>query len=232
MKENILVVAAHPDDEVLGCGGTIVKHTKAGDKVRVVILAEGVTSRDKKRSPKKCAGELSQIAKAAQDAGKILGVESVYLHNFPDNRMDSIDLLDVVKVIEDLIERYEPDVVYSHHGGDLNIDHRIIHEAVVTACRPVPGHPVKTILFFEIPSSTEWRAAGTAQLFAPNWFVDVSNTLALKMKALASYQSEMRDWPHVRSVEAIKHLAAWRGATVGTKAAEAFVVGRNIVRYP
>lgn len=229
MSKKILVIAAHPDDEVLGCGATIARHAKSGDEVHVVILAEGVTSRDDRRDPKGRKSELSELSKASHSANEILGVKSLSLHDFPDNRMDSLDRLDVIKVVERFIEKYRPETVYTHHAGDVNIDHKVIHEAVVTVCRPTPSQPVKTILFFEIPSSTEWQTPGSAACFMPNWFVDVSSTMDAKLQALKAYSSEMRPWPHVRSVEAVTHLAKWRGASIGTEAAEAFVLGRNII---
>ena len=224
----ILIIAAHPDDEVLGCGGTIAKHVQNGDEVHVVILAEGVTSRDKVRERESRAGELSQLAQVAQEVGRILGVQSVELHDFPDNRMDSVDLLDVVKVVETFIGKYKPDMVYTHHSGDVNIDHRIVHQAVVTACRPLPGQCVKTLLFFEVPSSSEWQTFGSAPAFLPNYFVDISDCLNKKLQALEAYGSEMRPWPHSRSLAAVEHLARWRGATVGVEAAEGFVLGRKL----
>ena len=225
----VLIIAAHPDDEVLGCGATIARHTKAGDEVHVVILAEGVTSRDIVRARGKRTGELSELSKAAHLANDVLGVKSLSLHDFPDNRMDSLDLLDIVKVVEEKIRLIMPETLYTHHAGDVNIDHCRIHEAVVTATRPQPEQPVKTLLFFEIPSSTEWQPPGSAQPFVPDWFVDVSETISLKMQALAAYRSEMRPWPHSRSYEAVEHLARWRGATIGCEAAEAFKLGRKII---
>lgn len=228
MNNKVLVFAAHPDDEILGCGATIAKHVRNSDEVHVVILAEGATSRDEERNRSHHSSELNELASAAHKAKNILGYSSLSLNDFPDNRMDSIDLLDVVKVIEKKIEQIRPEIVYTHHVGDVNIDHRIIHEAVVTACRPVPSHPVKRLLFFEIPSSTEWQPPQSAPLFAPNWFEDVSYALDAKLKALDAYRSEMRPWPHPRSIEAVRHLARWRGATVGVEAAEAFVLGRNV----
>ena len=230
MNKNILVIAAHPDDEVLGCGGTIAKHARRGDAVHVLILAEGITSRDEKRKPEERSSDLSSLSRAAQSAKNTLGASSLTLRNFPDNRMDSVDRLDVIKVVEHHIDQYHPEIVYTHHCGDLNIDHRIVHEAVMTACRPVPSHFVQTLLFFEVPSSTEWQIPGSAPVFAPNWFVDVSDTLDIKMEALDAYHMEMRPWPHARSREAVMHLAHWRGAMVGMNAAEAFVTGRNLIR--
>lgn len=226
----VLVFAAHPDDEVLGCGATIARHVRLGDEVHVVILAEGATSRDMKRDRDQRGSALSELADAAGRAKAILGYATLTLHDFPDNRMDSLDLLDVVKVVESHIDRINPNTVYTHHAGDINIDHRQLHQAVVTACRPQPLHPVKTLLFFEIASSTEWQTAGSAPPFTPNWFVDVSATLAVKLQALQAYQTEMRPWPHSRSLEALEHLARWRGSSMGVAAAEAFVVGRNLVK--
>lgn len=228
--KKVLVFAAHPDDEVLGCGATIAKHVMLGDEVHVVILAEGATSRDEKRDRGQRRSDLSELAEAAHKAKEILGVASLVLHDFPDNRMDSVDLLDVVKTIESHIDKVRPEIVYTHHGGDVNIDHRCIHEAVITACRPQPLQLVKTLLFFEIPSSTEWQVPGSAPPFTPNWFVDVSATLSTKQTALQVYSAEMRPWPHSRSIEAVEHLARWRGGSVGVEAAEAFVVGRNLVK--
>ncbi len=226
--KKVLVIAAHPDDEVLGCGATIARHAQLGDEVHVVIMAEGATSRDEKRDREHRSLELSGLAESAHRAKDILGINTLILHDFPDNRMDSVDLLDIVKVVEHHIERVRPEIVYTHHVGDVNIDHRRIHEAVITACRPQPLHPVKTLLFFEIPSSTEWQTSGSAAAFLPNWFVDVSKTIELKMEALEIYDSEVRQWPHSRSIKAIEYLARWRGACVGCNAVEAFMVGRHI----
>ncbi|OLP15649.1 GlcNAc-PI de-N-acetylase [Leptolyngbya sp. 'hensonii'] len=227
--QTVLVVAAHPDDEVLGCGGTIARHALAGDTVHLLILAEGATSRDLLRDRSQRQSELSALATAAHRAAGILGATSVSLHDFPDNRMDSCDRLDVVKVIEQVAQQYAPTIVYTHHSGDVNIDHRCIHDAVVTAFRPLPGSLVSTLLFFEVASSTEWQPPGSAPAFIPNWYVDISATLDLKLQALAAYTSEMRPWPHARSLEAIQALAQWRGATIGVSAAEAFVLGRHRV---
>ena len=142
--------------------------------------------------------------------------------------MDAINRLEVIKVIEAAIAEHQPERIYTHHAGDVNIDHRCIHDAVVTACRPVPGHPVNTLLFFEVASSTEWQPPGSGPVFGPTWFEDVSQTLDYKLQALEAYRSEMRAWPHSRSMEALEHLARWRGATVGVAAAEAFVLGRRV----
>ena len=225
--KSILIVAAHPDDEVLGCGGTIAKLADEGACVHVAFLADGVFSRDAEKDVQQL--ELAHRRLATQKACDILGVKSVFFGDFPDNRMDSIALLDIIKPIEALITKYQPDTVFTHHAGDVNIDHRRTHEAVVTACRPQSGMPVRTILSFEVPSSTEWQLPGSAVVFAPNWFVDISVTLDRKLAALDAYAHELRSWPHPRSRQGVEYLARWRGATVGVDAAEAFVLGRKLV---
>ena len=228
MPKSILVVAAHPDDEVLGCGGTIARHADAGDLVRVLIVAEGATSRQSQRDRVEAKDELSSLAQAAQAASSILGAVDVELMDLPDNRLDSIDRLDLIKQIEERIARDQPQVVYVHHAGDVNVDHRRLHEAVVTACRPIPGQPVRRLLSFEVASSTEWQPPGSAPTFNPNWFVDITSQWERKCLALEAYASEMRPWPHARSIESLEHLARWRGAQVGVKAAEAFCLLRQI----
>ncbi len=228
MTNSVFIVAAHPDDEVLGCGGSIARHADAGDHVQVLIVAEGATSRQQQRDRGQVDTELSDLARAAQKAGEILGARGVELLDLPDNRLDSIDRLDLVKLIEEKIERYQPQIVYTHHSGDLNIDHRRLHEAVVTACRPTPGHSVKRLLSFEVASSTEWQPPGSAPAFQANWFVDISDQWERKRLALEAYASEMRPWPHARSIQALEHLAGWRGAQVGVEAAEAFCLLREL----
>lgn len=225
---NILVVAAHPDDEVLGCGASMAKWSNAGIEVHIVILSEGATSRDTVRNRDARSEELSALAQAAQTSGRILGTASVQLLDFPDNRMDSIDRLDIIKTVERQIEAVKPEIVITHHAGDVNIDHQLIHQAVVTACRPQPKHTVRRLLAFEVASSTEWQTPGSELAFQPNWFEDVSNTIDLKIKALEAYALEMRPWPHSRSIKAVEHLARWRGASIGTEAAEAFILMREL----
>ena len=228
-SKQVLVVSAHPDDEVLGCGGTIARHADEGDHVQVLIVAEGATSRQLQRDRCKADKELSELKNAAQVAGSILGAKGVELLNLPDNRLDSLDRLDLIKQIEERINYYRPQVVYVHHAGDVNVDHRRLHEAVVTACRPTPGQNVQSMLSYEVSSSSEWQPPGSAPTFQPNWFVDISDQWQRKREALVAYASEMRPWPHARSLEAIEHLARWRGAQVGVEAAEAFFLLRQIV---
>jgi len=224
---NVLIIASHPDDEVLGCGATIARHAARGDVVHTLILAEGVTSRVGVADAAQ-QRRLAALHKAAGRANACLGVKKVELLGFPDNRMDSVDRLDVTQAIEARVAKFRPRVVYTHHPGDLNIDHQITHEAVAAACRPLPGQTVEKVLCFEVPSSTEWRFAGSGPAFAPNWFVDVSAHLDTKLAALREYKAEMRAWPHPRSYKAVTHLARWRGASVGVEAAEAFVLARMV----
>jgi LmbE family N-acetylglucosaminyl deacetylase len=223
--ESVLVVAAHPDDEVLGCGGAMARHRQAGDRVAVLILADGITS----RGGGDAEARIGERRQAAQDANAILGVTDVTLLSYPDNRMDAVALLDVAQEIERVMARCRPTVVYTHHAGDVNVDHTRTHEAVLAACRPQPGQTVRRLLFFETPSSTEWRPPGSAAIFAPNWFVDIGGTLEAKLKAVAAYHAELREFPHPRSLAAIEHLARWRGASAGLAAAEAFALGRQVV---
>lgn len=227
--ESVLVVAAHPDDEVLGCGGTIARHSDAGDTVHVLIVAEGATSRNTCGSRSCFVEELSTLADSAKLAGDILGAAGVELLGLPDNRLDSLDRLELIKIIESRVACHRPDIIYVHHAGDLNVDHRRLNEAVVTACRPIPNQPVKRILSFEVASSSEWQPPNSGPLFQPNWFVDISEQFSRKKEALETYSSEMRPWPHARSIEAIEHLARWRGAQSGVAAAEAFCLLRQLM---
>ena len=227
-KRKILVFAAHPDDEILGCGGSAAKWVTQGHEVHFIIMSEGVTARDVKRNRNKRYDKISKLQVAARKSAKILGVKSIKLFDFPDNRMDSVDLIDIVKKIEKQIRILKPDTVVTHHHGDLNVDHKIVHEAVLTSCRPQKNNTVKRILSFEVPSSTEWTSPNKKTTFTPNHFEDISRTLKLKLRALKEYKMEMRLWPHPRSFKGVKHLANWRGSTIGCDAAEAFMLVRNI----
>jgi LmbE family N-acetylglucosaminyl deacetylase len=224
-----LIVAAHPDDEVLGCGGTIARLAAEGWAVHVHIVAEGSTSRGDVRDVSKHRANLTELRDAARTASTILGAQSVAFSEMPDNRMDGIELLDIVKLVDNDVQRLKPRLVLAHHAGDVNIDHRIIHDAVVAACRPQPGHSVRELLFFEVASSTEWRPPSSARPFVPDTYFDITAFLTKKIDALRVYHSEMRPFPHARSIEAVEALARWRGASVGCAAAEAFIQGRRII---
>mgnify|MGYP006088411281 CR=1 FL=1 len=221
MHKKILIVAAHPDDETLGCGGTIAKHLMNGDSVNVVFLSDGVTSRHNVNTK-----DIELRKKASKSAVKILGInETPIFFGFPDNRMDSIDLLDIVQKLEVTINSIKPEVIYTHFSGDLNVDHQITHRALMTACRPLPGSSVKEIYSFEILSSTEWSIL---ESFTPNYFIDISQTLEQKKYAIQAYNSELKNFPHPRSTEAIDALAKYRGSNIGVFAAEGFRVERLI----
>lgn len=222
----VLVIAAHPDDEVLGCGGTIARHVAAGDSVSAMFMTDGVSARSEYNG-----GIAAIVRQQARNAAcAILGVEPA-LESLPtrthDNQLDALPLLKIVQAFEYIAKNVKPDIIYTHHGGDLNIDHRIVHQATMTAFRPQPGSTVKAIYAYEVPSSTEW-ASDTLPAFRPNHFVDVSGFMEQKIAALQAYEEELREFPHPRSVEAVKALAAWRGASVGLKAAEAFMTVRSI----
>jgi LmbE family N-acetylglucosaminyl deacetylase len=225
----VAAVVAHPDDEVLGCGGALRRHALAGDEIWVIILADGETSRDLTDQANHTAA-IAQREAAARVAANILGIRHVTFQRFPDNRLDTLALLEITKVVERYLRECKPDTIYTHHAGDLNIDHRLVHQAVATACRPQPDNAVEALLFFETASSTEWQPLGSGPAFSPNWFVDISATLEAKMRALRAYDRELKAWPHSRSIQGIEHLARWRGATVGCEAAEAFMLGRQIRR--
>jgi N-acetylglucosamine malate deacetylase 1 len=229
-NQRVLVVASHPDDEILGLGGTLARHVDEGDVVRTLILAEGATSRDAVRDADGRQDELDELVSAAQRAAQALGLQAPQMLGLPDNRMDSMTLLDVVKPIEQLVRSFQPQIVYTHHGGDLNVDHQVAHQAVLTACRPLPGSSVEAIYTFETVSSTEWASESTGDTFRPTRFVGITDQLERKLAALEAYESEMAPFPHARSMESVRALAALRGTSVGVNAAEAFMVIREVVR--
>lgn len=222
--KSVLVVAAHPDDEVLGCGGTISRLSASGVRVDIMFLSDGVSSRSEILN----SVELDTRRTSAVDAALILGASKPTFHNLPDNQLDTVPLLKVCKLIEGKVAECHPETIITHFGNDVNVDHRVVSEAVTVACRPQSSSPVKRILFFEVPSSTEWRMDNGVGTFVPNYFVDVSSYLNHKLDALNCYASELREWPHPRSIRAVRDLSAWRGATVGVEAAEAFMLGREV----
>lgn len=219
-----LVVAAHPDDEVLGCGGTMARMATEGVEVHTLILATGHASRDGASAEDEAA--LEALRRSAASAGRVLGVSSVVLEDLPDNQMDTVPLLAVVKRIEASLRRVRPTVVFTHLPSDVNVDHAVVHRAVLAACRPQPGEEVRELYHFEIASSSEWGAMSPGWTFRPTLGVDISSTLDAKLAAMACYASELRAWPHPRSLEALRAQALFRGGWMGAPAAEAFEVGR------
>ena len=231
---SVLFIPAHSDNEVSGCGGTIASFADSVDQVEVLTLAEGSTSRQRKRDRVQVRDELSAPAQAAHTAGSIHAAAGVKLLGPPDNRLDSFDRLDLINSfeesvsIEECVDCHQSEGVYVHHVGDAKVDHRRLREAGVTACMPMPGLVVKRLLSVEVVISTELQPSGSVPVFESNWF-DISDQWERKREALVAYSSEMRDWPHARSLKAVEHLARWRGAQVGVEAAEAFCLLRQLV---
>ena len=225
--QKILVFAAHPDDEILGLGGTIRRLANEGKEIHAVVLAEGLTSRKDNRVDTD-KSEVLKLQENAKKAAKIVGYTSIDFCELPDNRMDSIDLLDIIKIVARFVDKYEPDTIFTHHHGDLNIDHRRTCEAVLTACRPLNGNKVKRIYGFETPSSTEWNYS-YENPFTPNVFFDVTDTLEVKVRGMSCYQTESSTYPHPRSPEALRALGKYRGSNVGFGMAEAFILLRELI---
>ena len=218
----VLVIAAHADDEALGCGGTMTHLGGGGCEVHSVFMTDGVSAREGTDD-----GEARRQA-ACLAANKMGSQEPSFL-DFPDNAMDTVPLIDIARTVESAVARVSPATVLTHHHGDLNVDHEIVHRAVMTACRPQPGSSVRTIMTFSVRSSTEWGIAKAGNAFVPNVFVDVTETLETKIEALRAYEMELRPFPHSRSIEAVEHEARLLGASCGLDAAEAFMMVRSII---
>jgi LmbE family N-acetylglucosaminyl deacetylase len=225
-----MIVAAHPDDELLGLGATMHQLiTQCNVKTHVVILGEGITSRSEKRDLLGSKHELEMHKANIHKAQSIIGYHSVSIFDFPDNRFDSVALLDIIKIVEKEKSVFKPDAIFTHHSGDLNVDHRLTFEAVITACRPMEHESVKNIISFETPSGTEWISSSDPKQFIPNLFFEVDEEdLQAKISGMESYEFEKRQYPHPRSPEALKTHAQYRGITVGCNLAEAFFLVRSI----
>lgn len=214
----VLIVAAHPDDEVLGCGGTIAKLISKGCKIKILFMSDGVSSRTKNIK------NFSKYRKnAAKNTSKILGCLNPIFYNFPDNKMDSIPLLNITKKIEKVINDFKPDTIFTHFNLDLNIDHQVTSRAVITAARPQTSCSVRNIFFFEILSSTEW-SANTIPVSRPTYIVNIEKFISIKKKCLLFYKKELKKSPHSRSLDSIFYFDKLRGETNGFKYAEAFHV--------
>ncbi|HLM79595.1 MAG TPA: PIG-L deacetylase family protein [Terriglobales bacterium] len=225
--DSVLVVAAHPDDEILGCGGTMTRLVREGHEVRIAILAEGMSSRYAHREDAD-QQQLQHLHARARQAADKVGAKELVLCKLPDNRLDTVPLLDVVKTVEDLVARFRPGIIYTHHPGDLNVDHGVVHRAVLTATRPMSGQCVRDVYAFEVPSSTEWAFQRIEPPFRPNVFVDIADSLETKIAALGCYDTEARKFPHPRSPEALRAIATRWGSVVGLQAAEAFELIRSV----
>lgn len=225
MSEKVLVIAAHPDDEVLGCGGALCRHADQGDEIGIIFLTNGEGARGEVVS-----GEaIEHRARSAEGAAKVLGARLLLHCDFADNALDGMPLLKIIQEVEDVALSFAPDVVYTHFVHDLNRDHRAARDVAMTIFRPQPESTVRVIYGFAVPSSTGWQGAA-APAFNPAHYCDIAAVHSRKMKALACYESEMRPPPHIRSMEAITALDTANGMMVGMDKAEAFVIERQIWR--
>jgi len=225
--EKILVIAAHPDDEILGCGGTIRRLISEGNEVYSLILSDGTTSRHDNIN---CQVD-KEIDERHQDsllANKLIGYKDTFFCKFTDNSFDQEGLLNIVKLVEKYVSQIKPSIIFTHHYGDLNIDHRITFEAVETATRPMEDCTVREIYCFETFSATEWNFLNRDR-FNPNYFVNIEGTIKDKMEAMKCYKSELRNYPHPRSLEGLEVAAKRWGTVVGCSYAEAFELIRKIV---
>ena len=220
----VAAIFAHPDDEVLGCGATLAKHVAAGDDVKILIVATGLDARGKVSDKQKLnLQEQSRLATGE------LGASSIEFAGMPDNQLDTVPLLEIVQCIESFLANFPADTIYTHHDGDLNIDHCLVHRAVMTACRPQPNEVLRNVFSCEVNSATEWGLL--AQMpFVPTKYVDVTAYLPNKLAALACYEGELRPWPHPRSLKGVEVLAMYRGMHVGFEYAEAFMLIRSTVQ--
>lgn len=218
---NVLVVAAHPDDELLGVGGTVRKHVLSGDDVRLLIACEGVSMRYEDEHHR-------NVVRQAREAGAILGATDVLFGDLPDQRLDTLPRVEVIAKIEEVVAATRPELVYTHFGGDVNHDHGILFAAVQVATRPYGAPFVREVLAFETPSSTEWGAPAIQGAFVPQVYVDITATLEDKIRAFCRYEREVRPAPHPRSPESLRARARTWGSVVGKEAAEVFSVVRSI----
>lgn len=223
MNDIVLVVVAHPDDECIAMAGTIRRHVDNGDCVYVISMTNGVSARGD------ASEELLAERKAASDLASItLGFEWARHYNFADNAMDSHPLLDIVRAVEEVKNIYQPTMVYTHSCADLNIDHRVVANAVLIAFRPQPHERCKELRLFEVASATDYGHPAITGAFRPNLFINITNHWEKKLAALQVYSSELRDAPGSRSLEGIKNLSKLRGSQVGFEMAEAFEVIRKL----
>lgn len=216
----ILVIAPHPDDEVLGCGGAIAKHASGGDEVYLCIATKAYP-------PDWTEDEIRGRREEVLRVNEILGIKKTYFLDFPTVKLDTIPHKELSEAITQVVDGVQPEVVYIPHRADVNKDHGLVFDAAMVAVRPRPGAAVKKVLCYETLSETEWAAPSVENAFIPNVYVDLSETLEIKFKAMSEYRSELKEYPHPRSLEAISSLAKLRGSTIGVEAAEAFMLIRE-----
>jgi len=209
----------------LGCAGTVARLIQEGYEAFTLILGEGVVSRDEKRDRRKNAKKIIALRKEAKKANELLGVKKVFLLDFPDNSFDSVPLIDIVKAVEKVKNQIRPNIVFTHYEKDLNIDHQLVYRAVITATRPLPNEVVKEIYSFEVLSSTEWSYPSE---FSADVFFDISQSIDTKLRAMKAYKSELREYPHPRSLEGVKLVSKNWAMKVGLYYAEAFKLVRAV----
>ena len=221
-NKKILIIAAHPDDEILGCGGTIFK-LKKKNNIKIIFLTNGVSAR---------SNSVNKILKRKLECEKLfkyLKLGKPTFFDFPDNQLDQLPLLKIVKKVEEVIKSFKPEIVFTHYENCLNIDHQITYRATITACRPIKNISVKKILSFEVLSSTEWGVF-KKKSFQPTYYFEIDKEIKSKIKAMKFYKSELKKYPHSRSLKAIETLAKFRGISSGFKYAEGFVLVRETVK--
>ncbi len=223
MSRRILIIAAHPDDEILGAGGTIARHGSQGDQVFMAIVADRGTARYD-------AEKIEFVRQCCKAAARRLGIAEVCFGDFADQKLDTLPILDITQWLEGIANKFQPSVIYTHHRGDINRDHRLVHEATLTALRPYAAPYAERILCYEAPSATEWCGPYAEDTFIPNVFVDITSQLEVKLDALLEYKTELRPFPHPRSAEIVRARAALWGSVIGVAAAEPFVLVRQIDR--
>ena len=224
--KSVLVVVAHPDDETFGAGGALAKFYNQGYSVYAISFTNGVGARGSNGND-----SITKRVRAAESAANELGFNWVFRGEFPDNALDTVSLLEIVKIIEETKYDVKPSIVITHSPSDLNVDHRIVATAVLTAFRPVPNEIFIEILAMEIPSATDFGHSAFFGNFNPNYFINIESTWEKKLKALEKYQDEVPESPHSRSESGIHALAILRGHQVGIELAEAFQLIRKVERF-
>lgn len=218
---NILVIAPHPDDEVLGCGGTMVKHAAQGDAVYVAIITKGT-------SPMFAAEIIEQTRMECRQADSFLGVKETFFLDFPAVKLEEVPRSEFNLAFIKLIQKIKPDIVYLPHRGDMQLDHKMTVDAAMVALRPKYEHIVSKIYAYETVSETGWDIPNTVNGFIPNYYNNISGYLEKKITALSMFKTQIADYPDARSLKAVEALAIYRGTTVHVEAAEAFVLIREI----
>ena len=222
-KLNVLIVAAHPDDEVLGVGGAAAVHAEQGDHVTLAIMCEGISARY-------AHSRKDEVRAQSEAAAKILGAADLHLGELPEQRLETLPISEVALHIEKLVEKVQPARIYTHFAGDINRDHRVLAEATLIAARPYAAPSVCDILMYETPSSTEWSSPQLPPVFQPTLFTDITSVLERKLEAMSRYTAEVREYPHPRSLQALRERARYWGSLVNVAAAEPFAVARMVVR--